>query len=248
MAASGAAKGAREGRESGRLYVVSTPIGNLGDITLRALDALRTSGLIAAEDTRRTRKLLSHFDIHTPLTSFYQQQQFRRAPSIIARLKAGVDVALVTDAGTPGISDPGTVLVSMAIEEGLEVIPVPGSSALLALLCASGLPTDRFVFEGFLPLKGGKKRRRLEELAAEPRTIILYEAPQRLEKTLRLMAEVLGKRRAAVGRELTKAFEEIRRGTLDELAEYWTGRKVLGEITVAVEGSGRRRSRGKGED
>ncbi len=248
MAAPDTLSGAGEGREAGRLYVVSTPIGNLEDITLRALRVLRECGLIAAEDTRRTRKLLSHYDIHTPLMSFYQQQQFRRAPSVIARMKDGLDVALVTDAGTPGISDPGAVLVSLALEEGLEVTAIPGPSALLALLCASGLPTDRFVFEGFLPLKGGKKRRRLEELAADPRTIVLYEAPQRLEKTLRLMEEVLGRRKAAVGRELTKVFEEVRRGTLDELAGYWAGRKVLGEVTIAVEGLRRGRSRGKGED
>jgi 16S rRNA (cytidine1402-2'-O)-methyltransferase len=220
----------------GTLYIVSTPIGNLEDVTMRALRVLGECSLIAAEDTRRTRKLLSRYDLHTPLTSYYQQQQFHKAPRILDRIKSGEDVALVTDAGTPGISDPGAVLVGMAVEAGIAVVPIPGPSAVVTLLSVSGLPTDRFVFEGFLPVKSGRKRRRLEELSADPRTVILYESPHRLAKTLALLGEVFGHRRAAVGRELTKIHEEVRRGTLAELLEHFEGRKVLGEVTIAVAG------------
>lgn len=221
---------------SGRISIVSTPIGNLEDITLRALRVLRESDLIAAEDTRRTRKLLSHFDIHTPLTSYYQQQQVRRGERILEAVRRGGSVALVTDAGTPGISDPGAVLVRMAVEEGVELTVVPGPSAVIALLAVSGLPTDRFVFEGFLPLKPGKKRRRLEKLAVDDRTLIFYEAPHRLVKTLQALREVLGNRQAAVGRELTKVHEEVQRGLLDDILRSFTGRKVRGELTIAVAG------------
>ncbi len=200
--------------DPGRLYVVSTPIGNLEDITLRALRLLREVDLIAAEDTRHTRKLLSHFDIHTPLTSFYQHQQFRQAPGLVRQLLEGKAIALVTDAGTPGISDPGAVLVRLAVEAGIGITPVPGPAAAITLLSVSGLDTHAFVFEGFLPIKSGRKRRVLESLAREKRTLIFYESPHRLVKTLALMLEVLGDRPAAVGRELTKVFEEITRGTL----------------------------------
>ncbi len=233
MARSRSARDSAE-RSAGRLYIVSTPIGNLEDVTLRTLRILGECGLIAAEDTRRSRKLLSHHDIHTPLTSFYQQQQFRRAPRIIEKIREGMDVALVTDAGTPGISDPGGVLVRMAVEEGIEVTAIPGPSAVITLLSVSGLPTDRFVFEGFLPVKAGKKRRRLEDLAGDPRTVVFYESPHRIAKTLRLILEVFGNRRAALGRELTKVYEEVRRGRLAELLEHFEGKKVLGEITLAV--------------
>jgi 16S rRNA (cytidine1402-2'-O)-methyltransferase len=222
----------------GRLFIVSTPIGNLEDISLRALRILRETDLIAAEDTRHTRKLLSHHDIHTPLTSFYQQQQFRRAPRLIEKIIGGHDVALVTDAGTPGISDPGAVLVRMAVEACVEVIPVPGPSAVVTLLSVSGLPTDRFVFEGFLPLKGGKKKRRLEGLAGEERTMVFYESPHRTAKTLALMLEVFGDRRAALGREMTKVFEEVARGRLADLCARFDGTRVRGEVTIAVAGSG----------
>jgi len=223
---------------AGRLFIVSTPIGNLEDISLRALRILRESGLIAAEDTRHTRKLLSHYDIHTSLTSFYQQQQFRRAPRLIEKILGGKDVAMVTDAGTPGISDPGAVLVRMAVEAGVEVIPIPGPSAVVTLLSVSGLATDRFVFEGFLPLKGGKKKRRLEGLMEEERTMIFYESPHRTQKTLALMLEVFGDRRAALGREMTKVFEEVARGRLSDLCTRFEGAKVRGEVTLAVAGSG----------
>jgi 16S rRNA (cytidine1402-2'-O)-methyltransferase len=221
---------------TGTLYIVSTPIGNLEDVTMRALRVLGECSLIAAEDTRRTRKLLSRYDLHTPLTSYYQQQQFHKAPRILDRIRAGEDVALVTDAGTPGISDPGAILVGMAVEAGIDVVPVPGPSAVVTLLSVSGLPTDRFVFEGFLPVKSGRKKRRVGELAVDPRTTILYESPHRLVKTLALLVEVCGDRRAAVGRELTKLHEEVRRGTLPELLEYFEGKKVLGEVTIAIAG------------
>jgi 16S rRNA (cytidine1402-2'-O)-methyltransferase len=207
------------------------------DVTMRALRVLGECSLIAAEDTRRTRKLLSRYELHTPLMSYYQQQQFRKAPVILQRLSEGNDVALVTDAGTPGISDPGGVLVAMAVEAGVEVVPIPGACAAVTLLSAAGLPADRFIFEGFLPVKEGRKRRRLEEIAGDPRTVIFYESPHRVVKTLVLMFEVLGDRRAAVGRELTKAHEEIARGTLAELAEHFGRKKVLGEVTIAVAGA-----------
>jgi 16S rRNA (cytidine1402-2'-O)-methyltransferase len=223
----------------GRLFVVATPIGNLEDITLRALRVLREADLIAAEDTRHTRKLLAHFDIHTPLTSFYQHQQFRQAPGLVRRLVEGASLALVTDAGTPGISDPGSVLVRMALEAGVEVTPVPGAAAAVALLSASGLDTHAFVFEGFLPIKSGRKRRVLEGLLDERRTLVFYESPHRLAKTLALMLEVLGDRPAAIGRELTKVFEEITRGTLGTALARYRDAVVKGELTIAVAGRGR---------
>ena len=227
----------------GRIWIVSTPIGNLEDITLRALRVLREADVIAAEDTRHTRKLLAHYDIHTPLTSFYQHRQFRQAPGLIGRVLAGATLALVTDAGTPGISDPGAHLVRLALEAGIEVAPIPGPSAAVALLSVSGLPTDAFVFQGFLPIKSGRKRRALEELAGERRTLVFYESPHRLEKTLALLLEVLGDRQAAVGRELTKVYEEVTRGTLGEALAAYRGRKVLGEIAIAVTGSAGKRPR-----
>jgi 16S rRNA (cytidine1402-2'-O)-methyltransferase len=224
--------------DTGRLLVVGTPIGNLEDITLRALRALREADLIAAEDTRHTRKLLAHFDIHTPLTSFYQHRQFRQAPGLVRRMLGGAVVALVTDAGTPGISDPGAFLVRLALDAGLAVVPVPGPAAAVALLSVSGLDTHAFVFEGFLPIKPGRRRRVLESLAREQRTLVFYESPHRLAKTLALMLEVLGNRPAAVGRELTKVFEEITRGTLANALARYQDRAVKGEVTIAVAGCG----------
>jgi 16S rRNA (cytidine1402-2'-O)-methyltransferase len=220
----------------GRLFVVSTPIGNLEDITLRAVRVLREADLIAAEDTRHTRKLLAHLGIHTPLTSFYQHRQFRQAPELVRRMLGGQSLALVTDAGTPGISDPGAVLVRLALEAGVPVTPVPGPTAAIALLSVSGLDTHAFLFEGFLPLKAGRKRRALESLAREKRTLVFYESPHRLAKTLALMIEVLGDRPAAVGRELTKLFEEITRGTLATALDRYGLGTVKGELTIAVAG------------
>ena len=222
--------------DRGRLYVVSTPIGNLEDITLRALRLLREVDLIAAEDTRHTRKLLAHFDIHTPLTSFYQHQQFRQAPGLVRQMLGGKAVALVTDAGTPGISDLGAVLIRMALEAEIAVTSVPGVAAAITLLSVSGLDTHAFVFEGFLPVKSGRKRRVLESLVREKRTLIFYESPHRLAKTLALMLEVFGDRQAAVGRELTKVFEEITRGTLSAALERYRDAKVKGELTIAIAG------------
>lgn len=229
------------GVEPGRLYVVSTPIGNLEDITLRALRVLREVDLIAAEDTRHTRKLLAHHGIRTHLAGFRQHRQHRQAPALVGRLLGGESVALVTDAGTPGVSDPGTVLVQMAVAAGVPVSPVPGPSAVTALLSVAALPADGFVFAGFLPARPGRRRRTLEALAAQDRTFVVYESPHRLQKTLALMAEVLGDRPAVVGRELTKHFEEIARGTPAELSERFGGREVRGEIAIAVgTGPGRR--------
>ena len=224
----------RDGR--GRLFIVSTPIGNLEDISARALRILGECDLIAAEDTRHTRKLLSHYDIHTPLTSFYQQQQLRRAPAIVEKVKEGLQVALVSDAGTPGISDPGAYLVGLAVSQGLEVTPVPGPTAAMALLSVSGLATDRFAFEGFLPVKGGRKEKKLLALAEDERTLLFYESPHRIVKTLGVMLKVFGDRPAALGRELTKLYEEIIRGTLSEIIESLGNRTVKGEITLAVAG------------
>lgn len=219
----------------GRLFLVGTPIGNLDDISARALETLRQVRLIACEDTRRTRVLLDRFAIPTPLRSLPAFAEERRAPKILERLLAGDDVALVTDAGMPGISDPGEALVRLALEEGVEVVPIPGPTAALTALAASGLPTGRFAFFGFLPRKGKGRREALEEMAAFPGTLILYESPRRIAETLRDLQEALGDRPACVARELTKLHEEFARGTLSELADRFAG-EVLGEITLIVEG------------
>ena len=222
---------------SGVLYVVATPIGNLGDISSRALETLRAADLVLCEDTRRTRKLLTHHGIETHTASFHEHNEEKKVPSILAQLSDGARIALVSDAGTPTISDPGYRLINALAQTEIPVIPIPGPSAVTALLSVSGLPTDRFVFEGFLPVKSGKRMRRLEELADEPRTIVFFESPFRVARTLAECAEALGERRACLGRELTKEFEEIRRGTLAELAQWADGRKVKGEIVLAVAGT-----------
>ena len=217
---------------------MSTPIGNLGDITLRALDVLRACDLIAAEDTRVTRKLLAHFDIHTPLTAYHAHSSENRADALLAQLRAGRWIALVSDAGTPGISDPGADLAAAAAAEGFRVEPVPGPSALLAALVASGLPTARFVFEGFLPRTRGDRWERLRRLVREPRTVILYEASNRLADTLNdLAAEAGAERPVAVARELTKRFEEIRRGGLGEVAAHYQANPPRGECVVVLAGA-----------
>lgn len=214
------------------LYIVSTPIGNLKDITYRAIEVLSTVGLIACEDTRQTRKLLSHFNIHTPLTSFYEYNAFKRLDYLLAELKGGKDIALVSDSGTPGISDPGFVLIQEAIRNNIVVTPIPGPSALLSALVSSGLPTDSFVFEGFLPRKEGKLKRSLKELASLKRTVIFYESPHRISKTLMIMKEELGPVYVVIARELSKRFEEVLRGTLDELLPKITQSPLRGEIVV----------------
>jgi len=221
----------------GILYIVATPIGNLEDITLRALRVLKEVSLVAAEDTRHTQKLLNHFDIHAKLTSYHDHSKEEKAELLIERLKAGEPVALVSDAGTPGVSDPGYYLINRAIEEGVEVVPVPGASAALAALSVSGLATDAFVFEGFLPSRGSQRRKKLETLKAEPRTMIFYEAPHRIHKTLDDMLDVLGDRRAVLARELTKMHEEVLRGGLRAIIEDVRPRRLKGEMTLLVEGA-----------
>ncbi|MBE3572689.1 MAG: 16S rRNA (cytidine(1402)-2'-O)-methyltransferase [Moorella humiferrea] len=219
------------------LYLVATPIGNLEDITLRALKILGEVDLIAAEDTRRTRELLAHYNLHTPLTSYHRHNLRSKTPYLLKMLLEGKKLALVSDAGMPGISDPGEELVREAIDAGINVVPIPGPNAALAALVASGLPTSRFVFEGFLPRKGKERRERLIALAAEERTLIFYEAPHRLVNTLDDLLAALGDRRVAVGRELTKMFETIWRGMLSEAIAFFQANPPRGEITLVVAGA-----------
>jgi 16S rRNA (cytidine1402-2'-O)-methyltransferase len=219
------------------LYLVPTPVGNLEDITLRALRVLKEADVVACEDTRTSGVLLQHFGIETPKTSFHAHNEHGKAARLVERMKAGEAVALVTDAGTPGISDPGFLLVREALAAGVEVVALPGPTAFVPALVASGLPTDRFVFEGFLPQKKGRQTR-LKALAEEPRTMVFYESPHRLAKLLgELAAHLAPERPAAVGRELSKLYEEVRRGTLAELAAHYGAQaKVRGEIVVVVGG------------
>ncbi len=221
--------------ESGSLYIVSTPIGHLGDCTHRAVEILGRVHLIAAEDTRRTRILLEHYGLRTPMSSYNAHNQFQKGPRFLDLLKSGKDLALVSDAGTPGVSDPLVHLVRSAVAEGIRVIPAPGPSAAVAALTVSGLPMDRFVFEGFLPKKKGR-RTRLETLAAEPRTMVFYESPYRVARTLNDLYEAFGDRQAVLARELTKLHEEVLRGPLKALAEQAEGRTWKGEITLVVAG------------
>jgi 16S rRNA (cytidine1402-2'-O)-methyltransferase len=223
---------------SGVLYVVATPIGNLEDVTLRALRVLREVDLVAAEDTRRTRTLLAHHGIARPVTSYYDAVERRKAPALVARLVGGASIALVTDAGTPGIADPGYHLVREALAAGVPVVPVPGASALTALLSVAAVPAERFAFEGFLPSRAGQRAARLRALAAEPRALIFYEAARRLDAFLADAEEFLGDRPAAVGRELTKRFEEIVRGPLSEVRRHFaSGEAVRGEVVVLITGA-----------
>ena len=222
------------------LYVVATPIGNLEDITLRALRVLREVDLITAEDTRHTRKLLSRYEIGTPVTSYHEGNERTKAGALTRRLEAGEDIALVSDAGTPTISDPGYHLIRAAAEMGVAVTPVPGVSAATAALSVCGLATDRFVFQGFLPARQGRRREVLRELGDDDRTLVLYEAPHRIREALRDMHDVLGDRAAMVGRELTKVHEELLRGTLSELAERFDEEGAKGEFVVVIAGRGER--------
>ncbi len=226
---------------SGTLYLCATPIGNLEDITARVLSTLAAVDLIAAEDTRNTLRLLNHFDIHTELTSYHEYNRVEKAQELIRILQEGKDIALVTDAGTPAISDPGQVLVVMCHEAGIPVTSLPGPSALVTALSLSGLNSRRFVFEGFLPGKEDKKERRmiLEALSEEPRTVILYEAPHHLRMLLDDLSEVLGEeRRLAVCRELTKKFEEVRIMTLAEAVACYAETEPRGEFVLVIEGLG----------
>jgi len=220
----------------GILYPVGTPIGNLKDISLRALEALKKVSLIAAEDTRHTRKLLSHYDIHTSLTSFYEHNQLRKIPYLIRKLKAGEDIALVSKAGMPGISDPGYHLIKEAVKEGIEVVPIPGPTALTLGLVASGLPTQSFVFEGFLGREKVEWLKKLNRLREEERTIVIYEAPHRIKKILPEIRKILGDRQIAVARELTKKFEEIIRGKISEVEAIFEEKEPRGEFTLVIEG------------
>ncbi len=221
------------------LYVVSTPIGNLEDITFRAVRILREeAALIACEDTRQTHKLLEHYGIHKPLISYHEHNETARSPEILAALENGQSVALVSDAGTPLISDPGYRVVNAAIENGFPVVPIPGPSAILSALSASGLPTDEFRFIGFVPQKAGARRKTIEQLKHEPATVIAYESPHRILDCLADIAEALGSRRLVLARELTKLHEEFLRGTAHDIGEELKARPAIkGEITLVIAGS-----------
>lgn len=221
--------------ESGALYIVSTPIGNLEDMTFRAVHVLKNVHYIAAEDTRHTGQLLKHFDIKSQLLSYHDFNKNQKADMIINKLSTGNAVALVTDAGTPGISDPAYVLINKAIEAGIKVIPIPGATAAIAGLSASGMPTDRFVFEGFLPPKKGRQKR-LNSLKEESRSMIFYESPHRILKTLNDFFSFFGNREIVICRELTKKFEEINRGSLEDMIDEYSHRSVKGEFTLILKG------------
>ncbi|MZH02276.1 MAG: 16S rRNA (cytidine(1402)-2'-O)-methyltransferase [Nitrospinae bacterium] len=225
-------------QETGNLFVVSTPIGNLGDVTHRAIEILDKVSLIAAEDTRRTRILLNRYQIQTPLSSYNSFNKIKKSREFIEQLKKGNDLALVSDAGTPGISDPHYHLVNAAIGEGVSIKSIPGPSALLAALTVSGLPMDRFIFEGFLPRKKGRTTM-LENLATETRTIVLFESPNRIDKTLLDLYRFFGDRKVAITRELTKMYEEVIRGNLEELSAQT--RNWKGEITVVIAGADKKK-------
>ncbi|MBN2848641.1 MAG: 16S rRNA (cytidine(1402)-2'-O)-methyltransferase [Coriobacteriia bacterium] len=219
---------------SGTLLVCATPIGNLGDVTLRVLDALRTVDVIAAEDTRVTRKLLARYEIHTPLEAYHEHNRAAKTPELVERIERGERIALVSDAGTPGISDPGAHLVDACLEAGVHVEVLPGASAIVTALVASGLPTDAFYFGGFLPRKPGERTRALARLADLDATLIFYESPGRTAATLTTLAEVFPGRRAALARELTKVHEEVARAEIGELAERFALRELKGEVVLLV--------------
>lgn len=219
----------------GTLYLVATPIGNLADITYRALQVLREVDLIACEDTRHTRKLLQHYGIDKKTVSYHEHNEQQRAAGLIELLQQGSSIAVVSDAGTPAISDPGFRLVRTAIEHDVNVVPLPGPSALITALVAAGLPTDEFFFGGFLPARSSARRARLSELRSVPGTLIFYEAPHRLAASLKDVYEILGEREAVVARELTKLHEEIRRARLSELSEHYSNAEPRGEIVLLID-------------
>ena len=224
---------------SGKLYLCATPIGNLEDITLRVLRTLKEVDLIAAEDTRNSIKLLNHFDIKTPMTSYHEYNKVEKAYTLIDKMRSGVNVALITDAGTPGISDPGEVLVAMCYEAGIEVTSLPGPAAFITALTLSGLSTRRFAFEAFLPPDKKERKAILEELKSETRTIILYEAPHHLVGTLEELYETLGNRRMTLCRELTKKHETAFCSTIKDLLDFYQDQKPLGECVLVIEGKSR---------
>lgn len=219
---------------SGILYVVSTPIGNLSDITFRAVETLKQVDLIACEDTRHTKILLDKYSIQTPRTSYFQFNQIRKGPHLIGELKKGKNIALVSDAGTPGISDPGAHIIKLAIESGVTITAIPGPSAVINALVLSGKPTHKFVFEGFLSNKSGARRKRLKELSGEKRTIVLYESPHRIQKALKDILEIFGDIQIACARELTKKFEEVRREKVSSLVEHFANTKPRGEFIIII--------------
>ena len=219
---------------TGTLYLVSTPIGNLEDITLRALRILKEVELIAAEDTRKTRRLLTHYEIQTPITSYFEGNQQTKRDKLLAQLKDGETIALVSDAGTPTISDPGYPLLQACIAEGIPIVPIPGPSAVITAAAVSGLPLHNFTFEGFLSPKAGKRKRQLTELKTEKRTLILFESPHRLVRFLADVLEVIGERNIVVARELTKRFEEIFRGNVSEALEKFQDTAPRGEFTILI--------------
>jgi 16S rRNA (cytidine1402-2'-O)-methyltransferase len=219
---------------SGCLYLVATPIGNLEDITLRAIRILKEADLIACEDTRQTLKLLSHYGIRKEMVSYHEHNELTRSPELVIELEQGAQIALVSDAGTPGISDPGHRLVTLCLRHHIPVVPIPGPSALVAALAASGLPTEEFLFVGFLPARAGARRKALDALKAESRTLIFYEAPHRVVETLADALEILGARPAVIAREVTKIHEEFLRGPLADLLESARKRAPRGEITLLI--------------
>jgi 16S rRNA (cytidine1402-2'-O)-methyltransferase len=219
---------------TGCLYLVATPIGNLEDITLRALRVLKEADLIACEDTRQTQKLLQHYAIHKEMVSYHAHNELMRAPELVIQLEEGAQVALVSDAGTPVVSDPGHRLVVLCLRHHIPVVPIPGPSAFVAALAASGLPTEEFLFVGFLPPRAGARRKKLDALKSEPRALVLYEAPHRLAETLSDAADILGSRQAVVAREVTKIHEEFLRGSLAELRDAAHKRAPRGEITLMI--------------
>jgi 16S rRNA (cytidine1402-2'-O)-methyltransferase len=225
---------ATDNSPGGCLYLVATPIGNLEDITLRAVRVLKEADLIACEDTRQTQKLLQHYGIHKELLSYHEHNELTRAPELVIQMEEGAQVALVSDAGTPVVSDPGHRLVAQCLRHHIPVVPIPGPSAFVAALAASGMPTEEFLFVGFLPSRAGARRKKLQELKAEPRALVLYEAPHRLADTLADAAEILGGRPAVVAREITKIHEEFLRGSLPELRDAARSRAPRGEITLLI--------------
>ena len=224
----------------GILYIVSTPIGNMEDITLRALRILRKIDLIAAEDTRQTGLLLKYHNIHKPLTSYFEGNEWKKKEFLLTKLREGCHMALVSDAGTPGISDPGFRLIQSAIQEGVSVIPIPGPSAVITALSISGLPTDAFLFKGFLPHKSKKRRDLLQQMEEARETLIFYESPHRISETLKDIHEILGDREMVLTRELTKVYEEILRGKVSEIQYQIGERKLKGEITLVISGKKRK--------
>ena len=221
-------------KETGCLYLVATPIGNLEDVTLRALRVLKEVDLIACEDTRQTQKLLNHYGIRKRLVSYHEHNEMTRAPEVVIELEQGARVALVSDAGMPVISDPGHRLVTLCLRHHIPIVPLPGASALVAALAASGMSTEGFLFVGFLPSRAGERRKVLEELAAQPRTLVLYEAPHRVEDTLKDALDILGPRPAVIAREVTKVHEEFLRGSLPELLEQMRRKAPRGEMTLLI--------------